>query len=404
MKLILFGAGHYGQNALPFFGAERVYCFCDNSVKNGEEKEICGKSVVSFEAFREIYQNYIVVVCIKLEFCLEVCRQLDEAGIRDYVIFEALYRDGRAAEEWVERLQDREERSNIQRKSYLFLLDKAMAQLNYLKRHADIKTLRPAAGELRKLQLGLLDEAKLFFDFIEGLHIKPFLTFGNLIGAVRHQGFVPWDDDLDFGLIRGEYERLLKFAREECVVMTYEPKKGGWVDSDENFIETDMLCKRFPGKYIFNLRPEFIQVSKCTDKAHYYVMDIWAYDFYKNDCDIEDYKDWVEKINKEAGQRESRREKMKFIRKALADSQMVSSEMTDHFFPGIDNYGGYPGERGIEGWIPTKEIFPLQKVKYENTSFWAPRNMETLLKYEYIDYMEFPDEVGLMAHGGTEAD
>lgn len=404
MKLILFGAGHYGQNALSFFGEERVYCFCDNSVKNGEEKEVCGKRVISFERFQEIYQDYIVVVCIKLEFCLEVCGQLDEAGIKDYVVFDALQKGGKTAEEWMACLQDAEERRDIQRRSYLFLLNQVMTQVKYFKRHAEITTLKPATGELRKVQLGLLDEAKLFFDFIGELHIKPFLTFGNLIGAVRHQGFVPWDDDLDFGLIRREYEKLLKFACEECVVMTYEPEKRVWVDCGENFIEDDRLYKKFPGKYIFNLRPEFIQVSKCTDKAHYYVMDIWAYDFYKNDCDIEDYKDWIEKINKEADQKKSRREKMKFIRKALADSQMVSSEMTDHFFPGIDNYGGYPGERGIEGWIPAKEIFPLQKVKYENTSFWAPRSMETLLKYEYIDYMAFPDEVGFTAHGGTGAD
>lgn len=403
MKLILFGAGHYGRNALAFFGEERVYCFCDNSVKNGEEKESCGKRVVSFEVFRKICRDYIVVVCVKLEFCLEVCKQLDEADVKDYVIFEALERNGRPAEEWMELLQNRDERSDIQRKSYLFLLNKAMAQLNYLKHHADIKALKPATGELRKLQFRLLDEAKLFFDFIEELHIKPFLTFGNLIGAVRHQGFIPWDDDLDFGLIRGEYEKLLQFAREKCVVMTCEPEKGVWAGPDGNDYKEDMLYKQFPGKYIFNLRPEFIQVSKCTDKDHYYVMDIWAYDFYKDDCDIEDYKKWIEKINEEVSRKGSCREKVRFIRKALEEGQMASSEMTGNFFPGIDNCWGYPGDSEIVDWIPTREIFPLQKVRYENTFFWAPRNMETLLKYEYMDYMAFPDEMGFTTHGKVVA-
>ena len=404
MQLILFGAGHYGKNALSYFGDENVFCFCDNAVRSGDEKEVCGKKIISFDRFMEIWQKYIIVICLKPEFALEVCKQLENAGVKGYVVYEALHDAEKTPDKWMEELQDSIERERIQRRSYIYLLDRVMMQFKYLRRHTDITTLAPATGELRKRQFSLLEEAQLFFDFIEPLNIKPFLTFGNLIGAVRHQGFVPWDDDLDFGLIRKEYEKLLEFAYKECAVMTYEPDEEVWVDFDESIIEKDMLYKKYPDKYIFNLRPEFIQVLKCTRDKHYYVMDIWAYDFYKNEADIEDYKKWVEKINEEAKKKKSRREKMKFIRMALENNRMVSREATDLFFPGIDNYGGYPGEKEIEGWIPANDIFPLQKVKYENTSFWAPRNMEVLLRYEFIDYMKFPDDVGIMAHTGTEAD
>lgn len=61
--------------------------------------------------------------------------------------------------------------------------------------------------ELRQIQMGILDDVHRFCEE-QGLRYS--LSSGTLIGAVRHQGYIPWDDDIDIYMLRTDYERFLR--------------------------------------------------------------------------------------------------------------------------------------------------------------------------------------------------
>ena len=54
---------------------------------------------------------------------------------------------------------------------------------------------------------------KLVIDYFEERKINYFIFAGTFLGAVRHKGFIPWDDDIDIALTRDEYEKLIEYLK-----------------------------------------------------------------------------------------------------------------------------------------------------------------------------------------------
>lgn len=75
----------------------------------------------------------------------------------------------------------------------------------------------PRLLDRREVQQILLDMLDLFVEYCEKHGLRYYLVGGTLLGAVRHHGFIPWDDDIDVGMPRRDYERFLELVEKEPV-------------------------------------------------------------------------------------------------------------------------------------------------------------------------------------------
>lgn len=87
-------------------------------------------------------------------------------------------------------------------------------------------------AELRKVQLIQLQIAKEIKRICDKNDIDYILDSGTLLGAVRHKGFIPWDDDMDIGMTRKNYNRFIEAAKTEL--------------GDEYFLQTWETDKNYP--------------------------------------------------------------------------------------------------------------------------------------------------------------
>ena len=76
----------------------------------------------------------------------------------------------------------------------------------------DLRHYNPEGSPLRIFQLTLLDSLLAFDKFCRTHNIEYSLAAGTLLGAVRHKGFIPWDDDMDIHMTREEFVKLEKLS------------------------------------------------------------------------------------------------------------------------------------------------------------------------------------------------
>ncbi len=255
----------------------------------------------------------------------------------------------------------------------------------------DQETLR----QVQLVQLEILKEVKRVCDQAQ---IHYWLDSGTFLGAVRHGGFIPWDDDLDIGMLREDYERFLRICKdtlsEQYVLQDWNQtpgypyafakvRKKGTVYrelKDESFSENGIFIDIFP----YDKYP--LDVSK--QKRQRIMVDA----FKRAVLVKQGYKAW-----KASGKTNWRRwvaflpmrvlailplERLKCIYLKNQKKYNTLQEGYAYFPSGVSQYGR---------WVIAKEYLEnLDEIFFEDALFPCPSQADQYLTSAYGDYHKLP--------------
>lgn len=134
---------------------------------------------------------------------------------------------------------------------------------------------------LNDLQKCIIDSLSVFHEFCEQHSLNYYLTGGTLLGAVRHKGIIPWDDDIDVCMPRNDYKKLIKISNKlpEGFSAGYYNVDNGYVYPFAKFYNDKILIKEYFGDKsytngvwvdIFPLDATFSNLT--LRKLHFYII------------------------------------------------------------------------------------------------------------------------------------
>ena len=250
--------------------------------------------------------------------------------------------------------------------------------------------------EVKKLELEIL----LYIDeFCKQHNIEYFLNYGTLLGAVRHKGFIPWDDDIDITMTRENYDKFIKTFKQDTSkykMISLETDKNYF----NNFIkihnsETTILYNDLAKGYESGIFVDIFPLDKFKNKKiiniSYFFVSLKYLSFNKkenvvyNDSKIKDILRltvWylVKPINP------------KFFANIIERLIKLYSSDSPTFSAFIISKNK---EKDI---LPLNTGKKLTQLEFEGHLFPAPENYDEVLTYLYNDYMTIPKKEDQVTH------
>lgn len=244
--------------------------------------------------------------------------------------------------------------------------------------------------EIQQMELGIME---YIHEVCQKIGVKYFLAYGSLIGAVRHKGFIPWDDDMDICMLREDYEKLQDYLianpDERYEVMSYK--------NNLNYV--------YPFMKVQDNHTYLLEEDVRIDSNMGIYVDIFPVDGYEDDSV---FKDKMTRLIK-------KRQLSCYTFKGITNTKSILNSLIRYisviifYFTNTNKY-----IRGIDELAQSRKVDDYELVDYliykdmnkpvwkrewlkqtitgvfEGKEFMIPKNYHEILTSDYGDYTQLP--------------
>lgn len=261
--------------------------------------------------------------------------------------------------------------------------------------------------KLHKVQLQILED----FDKVCKKHnLKYFVLYGTAIGAVRHEGFIPWDDDIDVGMLREDYTKFLNIAEEDmgeeyqimtplkdrnyaCTVTHLQRKNTRFIPH----VSKKMKCDLCIDLDIFPL--DYVAPTKKLRKRQKFLTTFWGRLLFLvgtpfPDIPLKGIKGRLSEIICFITHYV-----LKILRISAPTIYKLFQKESQRYNPLKTKYvTSFEYSGSIKDMIEAEKLFPVTEVPFEDITVPIPANNDLFLRKVYGDYMKIPPKEQRINH------
>lgn len=267
--------------------------------------------------------------------------------------------------------------------------------------HSGLETAKGLTLEdIKAVQLDIL---RVIVDVCTRYDLKYFAVGGTLLGAVRHRGFIPWDDDIDIALPRQDYEKLQEICRQQLPsgyrFINYQDE---WklhhniskvIDTRTVLIEESSRCRQVElGVYVDLFPLDGVPRGKLLREIHYHSIN-----FLKTLLSIP----WLD----EAKQWPWYKRMLILAAQSLMSERVQATAheclerlMRLHEYRSADQVANHAGLYGKRELMPKAWFGEGSTVEFEGLRINAPEEPDRYLRQLYGEYMRLPPEAERRTH------